>query len=313
MIDQVLDGDDLRLIAALQCDGRVSFERVAAVLAMNQRAVQRRLGALLGGGVVRVVAVRRRSESAGAMLLRIRVLRGKIDLVTAALAARDDVAYIDISQGGDEISAAIVSDPGQRNSLVFRQLPATTAVTAVQAETVMHVFSDAGDWRLDALTDTERAELAAAPKHVVERELDDVDAAIIAVLERDARLSASAVAAEVRRPESTVRRRLAALREDGLLRTQIFVDARRLGLRIDANVVMQVPPAKLDEAGRALACHPAVHGALATTGGFNLHAAVWLPDMEGLYRFVTEDIAGLGVDRVETFLVGHAVKRPGSG
>ncbi|WP_053696072.1 Lrp/AsnC ligand binding domain-containing protein [Streptomyces sp. NRRL F-5755] len=56
---------------------------------------------------------------------------------------------------------------------------------------------------------------------------------------------------------------------------------------------------------------PAVHGAFATTGAANLHAAVWVRDLAALYRLITHDLAGLGIGGVETLLVGHAVKRPG--
>ncbi|WP_234355019.1 Lrp/AsnC family transcriptional regulator [Streptomyces rimosus] len=89
------------------------------------------------------------------------------------------------------------------------------------------------------------------------------------------------------------------------------MDPKRLGLLIDANLLMQVPPDHLDTVGRTLARHPAVHGAFATTGAANLHAAVWVRDLAALYRLITHDLAGLGISGVETLLVGHAVKRPG--
>jgi DNA-binding Lrp family transcriptional regulator len=76
---------------------------------------------------------------------------------------------------------------------------------------------------------------------------------------------------------------------------------------------MKVPPAGLDAAGRALAAHPAVHGAVATTGAHNLYAALWLEDLEHLYEFITGTLAELDVDSVDTALIGHAVKRPGRG
>jgi DNA-binding Lrp family transcriptional regulator len=89
------------------------------------------------------------------------------------------------------------------------------------------------------------------------------------------------------------------------------VDPRRLGLTVDAAVSMKVRPAELDAAGRALAAHPAVHGALATTGAHNLYAALWLKDLGHLYEFITGTLAELNVDSVDTMLVGRAVKRPG--
>jgi hypothetical protein len=39
--------------------------------------------------------------------------------------------------------------------------------------------------------------------------------------------------------------------------------------------------------------------------------AVWLRDIEHLYRFVTDDPADLDVGNVDVVLVGHAVKRLG--
>jgi DNA-binding Lrp family transcriptional regulator len=202
---------------------------------------------------------------------------------------------------------------GEPESLVFRQLPSTTAVTSVEAETVIHVFSDASQWRLRASPDAaprpDSWPLDAPP--IDPLPLDEQDRAIAAALAGNGRLPASAVARATGLPETTVRRRLAALLEQGQLLTQVIVDPRRLGLNVDANIRMQVPPGRLDEAGRQMAAHPAVHGALATTGRSNLYVAVWLRDLEHLYEFITRDAAALGADSVETVLVGRAVKRPG--
>ena len=48
-------------------------------------------------------------------------------------------------------------------------------------------------------------------------------------------------------------------------------------------------------------------------GPSNLHIAIWVRDLEHLYRFLTQDLGSLGVDGAETVIVGHAVKRPGEG
>jgi DNA-binding Lrp family transcriptional regulator len=310
-----LDADDSRLIAALQLDPRASTEKIAAALALDARRVRRRLGALLGTGIVSIAVTPPRASLHGVMLLRIRVLRGKIDVITSALARREDIPFIDVSAGGDEISAVLVADETVRDRLVFRQLPATSAVTSVDAQTVMHVFSDSSDWRLDCLTAAEVARLArsgvGAREPATSDALDALDGELVAALEREPRASAAAIAQSLGRPESTVRRRLHDLLDRGGVVLQVFVDPGRLGLTVDAAVSMKVPPAALDAAGRALAAHPAVHGALATTGVRNLYAALWLSDLEHLYEFITGTLAELNVDSVDTVLIGHAVKRPG--
>ncbi len=398
----VLGLRDQRLIAALQCDGRLSAERAAEVLGENPRTVHRRWQALIGDGTVKVIAQPVRPASVGALLLRIKVLKGKLDALTAALAARPDIPFIDLSASGDEISAVSFTEPGSRDQLVFRQLPATPAVASVSAATVLHVFSEASDWRHNVLTPTERAALTpvrapsvsvrpaasgtgpasasgtgpasasgtgpasasgtgpapepglglasgsgsgpafepgpgpasssgpgtnlasgpasrpgpasgpgTGPASGPASGLDPIDTDILAALSGDARTPAAAIAARTGHPASTVRRRLARLMADGRLNTQVAVDPRRLGLFIDANVMLQVPPDHLDTVGRTLARHPAVHGAFATSGTANLHAAVWLPDLAALYRLITQDLTGLGIAGVETVIVGHAVKRPG--
>ncbi|MFI1102410.1 Lrp/AsnC family transcriptional regulator [Streptomyces melanogenes] len=310
---EVLDEQDQRLIAALQCDGRLGAERAGEVLGIGARTVQRRWRALMADGVVRVLALPAVPDTLGVLLLRIKVLRGRLDTITAALAARDDVPFVDVSASGDEITAVARTEPGSRDPLLFRQLPSTGAVTSVTAATVVHAFRYAFEWRHDVLTDAERAALTPPPAvGTPHKAYDALDRAVLKELTADARAAAATVAARVGHPESTVRRRIARLAAEGRLLTQVAVEVRRLGLAIDANVMLEVPPDRLDAAGRALAAHPAVHGAFATTGPFTLHAAVWVPDLAALYRFVSDDLSGLGVSRMETVVIGQAVKRPGS-
>jgi DNA-binding Lrp family transcriptional regulator len=309
----VVDDVDRRLIAALQCDGRATAERAAEVLGLSARLVARRWASLIGDGAVRVAVTPPRRSLQGAMLLRIRVLRGQIDAVARALAARDDVPLLDLSAGGDQLIGVLLPSPNQRGSqLVFRQLPATDAVTDVVTETVLHVYADAADWRLDTLTSDERRRLTPAtpPTRAAEPPaMDQIDRAIASALARSARMPAAGIARATGYPESTVRRRLAALFDQNVLHTQVLADPRRLGLAVDADLLMRVPPDRLDQTGRRLAAHPAVHGAVATTGPSNLSVAVWLADLDHLYAFITEDLAALGVDHVETLLIGRPVKR----
>ncbi|MEV7975322.1 Lrp/AsnC family transcriptional regulator [Streptomyces sp. NPDC086519] len=308
----VLAERDQRLVAALQYHGRISAEEASSVLDYSTREVQRRLKSMTGSGAVRVVARRTRGPHVGATMLRVKVLRGKLDTITSALAAREDIPFVDVSASGDEISAVLLHTFEPRNRLIFQQLPATGAVTAVTAQTVLHVFCEASDWRLDVLTAREREMLARSPQPSEPlRDLDATDEDIVAALESDGRLSAAAVAHSTGHAESTVRRRMASLFSQGQISTQVLVDPQRLGMDIDANTWMEVPPDHLDATGRSLARHPAVHGALATTGRANLCVAVWFRDIGELYRFLTEDLSGRSIAGTDTVLVGQWIKRAG--
>lgn len=121
-------------------------------------------------------------------------------------------------------------------------MPATSAVTSVDAQTVIHVFGTSADWRLDALSEAERAALTPAQDAWEARALDEVETAIMAALRDDARASAASMAARTRHPESTVcrrlTRRLTRLLADGQLVTEVVVDPRRPGLLVDANIMI---------------------------------------------------------------------------
>jgi DNA-binding Lrp family transcriptional regulator len=268
-------------------------------------------------GAVRVLALPPLPSPDGSMLLDIRVLQGKIEALATALAQREDIFMVDVSVGGDRISAVALAALGTSRQLVLRQLPATPAVTAMEAETVLHVFSEARSWRVQGLTVAQQEELTA-PEPVGDgasqserEELDELDRSLATALAQDARQSAAALARLTGTAESTVRRRVAALFDRGSLRTLVAVDHLRLGLAVDANLKISVLPGELDSTGRRLAAHPAVHGVLATTGIANLRVSVWLKDLDHLYRFLTEDLGALRVGHVETMLVGRTVKRPG--
>lgn len=308
----VLDLRDQRLIAALQCDGRLSIERAAEVLGISPVVVGRRWKALLDSGTIRVTVVPANEPAVTTVLLRIKVLRDRADAVAQTLADRDDIAFVDLCAGGDEISAVLITTAGTPLKLLFRQLPATGVVTGVDANTVLHLFKHAHQWRHHVLTPQEEQALTPAPAPGRENApLDATDRAVLNALADYGRAPAAAIARTTRSSESTVRRRLAALRARGQLVTHVHVAPGRLGLGVDANLLLHVPPSQLDAVGQQLAAHPAVHGAAATTGRANLYIAVWLPGLPDLYTFLSDRIGATPADSAETVLITQTVKRPG--
>lgn len=300
---QLMTEIEQRVVSALQVDGRAGPGRIAEVLGLSPRTVTRAIARLRADGRLKVVCVPDPAHGLrGAMLLRVKVLRGRTPVIAAALAKRNDVLFVDVLAGGEEISAVALG--GLDGRLVHDALPSTTAVTELRAHSILHVFSDATRWRTGLLSDGETVALTPPPPGA-DVPLDDLDRRLLDRLAGDARLGPAELAGEA--PESTVRRRLDRLAAAGRLRTYANIDVRALGLEVDANVWMTVPPGRLDEVGRKLATHPMVHGTLATTGVTNLMAAVWCRDLGDLYAFVT----GLDVPSAEVTVVAKAVKRAG--
>ncbi|MEU5690879.1 Lrp/AsnC family transcriptional regulator [Actinosynnema sp. NPDC020468] len=288
---------DQRVVSALQVDGLAGPGRIAEVLGVSARTVARSLARTAGD--VRVVRVPNPEHGLrGATLLRVRVLRGRVEVLADALAARPEVLFVDVLAGGEEISAVALGG--------VPRLPAN-AVTSVHALSVLHVFSDAADWRSGVLTAAEVETLRPAPPSG-NHSPDALDHHLLELLAEDARTGPSALATATGAPESTVRRRVDRLVATGHVRTYAIADPRLFGLTVDANVWMTVPPARLPALGADLARHPLVHGVLATTGPTNLMAAVFCRDLPDLYDFVT---SLHDVPAAEVTVVGGAVKRAG--
>lgn len=161
--DTVLDTLDRRLVCALQVDGRAETGRIAEVLGVSARTVTRRLARMQQAGLLRVVRMPDVEDAAvGALLLRVRVLRGKVDTIAQALADRPDVPFVDVMLGGQEVGAVMLGDAGSRDRLLYGQLPATAAVTETTTHAVLHAFSDAGRWQAGYLDEAEVAALTPA-------------------------------------------------------------------------------------------------------------------------------------------------------
>ncbi|MFG1908253.1 Lrp/AsnC family transcriptional regulator [Kribbella sp. NPDC048928] len=89
----------------------------------------------------------------------------------------------------------------------------------------------------------------------------------------------------------------------------IDADPRLMGVPARAMLRLAVTPNRLDAVGRALAEHTEVAFVAATTGSTSLFAAIGSHSPDGLYRYLTTDIAGqAGVTQVNLTPVLRTVK-----
>ena len=139
------------------------------------------------------------------------------------------------------------------------------------------------------------------------------DEPLLKELARDGRASCAQLAAAIHWHESTVRRRIDELRQSGLLFFEVDIDNRVLGLNAHAILWLSIEPARLEEAGTALAGHPEIPFAAATTGPTNLMASAVFRDTRHLYEYLTGKLASLpGMRSVETAPIIRTLKRTGS-
>ncbi|MEU3571389.1 AsnC family transcriptional regulator [Kitasatospora sp. NPDC036755] len=313
-----MDQLDRQLLHALYLDGRASFSRIAAVLGVSGPTVARRYRVLRQSGAARVVgSVQASGVGRSVWVLRLACAPGAAPEIAAALARRPDTRWVRIASGGTEVLCNVHADEADRDALLLDKLPATRSVTAIHACCLLHTFTDGGaDWAplSSALSADQVEALAHRPSAVPGAHApDELDRVLFCELARDGRMPAGELARATGRDESTVRRRIASLRADGILAFDLDVDLRALGRGTAALLWIEVQPKRLAAAGAAFADHPEVAFVAATTGPTSLLASVVTTDESALYGYLTGRLGAVrGVRDVRTTPILRTVKRSGA-
>ncbi|MEV6593143.1 Lrp/AsnC family transcriptional regulator [Streptomyces acidicola] len=311
-ISVTFDELDLKIIHALQADGRAPFSKIAGVLGVSDQTVARRYASLRSAKKIRVTG---RTDPArvgeAAWFVRVRCTPDAARAIGETLARRPDTSWVKLTSGGTEI-VAIVRAPTSHDSetLLLGKLPRTPRVINVSANCLLHVFFGGPQGFINALSSEQVAQLesprAAGGPQV---DLDDGDKQLLALLQRDGRTDVTALATATGRPATTLRRHLADLRASGVLYFDVDFDYRSLGMANQTMLWLSVAPDHMVAAGQALAAHPEVPFTAATTGSTNLFASVLCPDPSALYTYLTTKVATLpSVQRMETTPVIQTLK-----
>jgi DNA-binding Lrp family transcriptional regulator len=313
--------DDLRLTRALQLAPRASFARLADAVGIHERTASRRYRRLRREGVLRIFGVIN-PMAVGHQLwqVRVRCRPDASESLAAALAARDDIAWVGVTAAGSEVSFSVRSlSVEQRDLLLTRSLPRSAHVLDIAASVVLHVFlglSSRGWSELDGLlTSEEVAQLAdndAPGLDVAPVQLEPYDSALFDVLAADGRATTARLAAAAGISEGRAARRLATLIRTRTLVIDVDLAHDVFGLTVGAQINLAVTPARLREVGEALARLPEVGYVAAMSGRDNLMAAVACHDLSHLYEFTTERVGALeGIVSMEVVPFTRIVKQSG--
>ncbi|GGZ93338.1 Lrp/AsnC family transcriptional regulator [Streptomyces subrutilus] len=312
----VLDEVDHAVLRVLHRDPRAGFAEVAAAAGVHERTVARRLERMTATGHVRFTAALV-PEYLGEGItaeLAVRCAPGRVHETALALARRPETRSVEVATGALEVFAEFNTPDHQTLlTLIDSVVGRMDGVVDIHSGVVMRLLLTAADWAPydDEPTRTRRLVMAGrgprAPLAV-----DELDRGLVALLHRDARMSTTRLARELRVGESTARRRLARLMTSHVLHLRLHADPAVLGYPVEARFRIGTAHSRLGAAIRLLAREPAVRHLVVTTGttallGYSSHR-----DLADLHAFTSRVFGHLdGVTSTDTALLMRTYKRAG--
>lgn len=145
--------------------------------------------------------------------------------------------------------------------------------------------------------------------------IDVLDMQIIKCLTDDARTTYRAIAEEAGVSEATVKNRIDAMKERGVIQKfTVVLDYHKLGRAIKSFIGLKVQPAKLQSIVDHMKEHPDVHVLYRTSGDVDLLFEVIFEMMEDLNTFLEKELALDGIlGTVVTIVIGPYKRCPWTG
>lgn len=301
----------LRIIAALQVDGRAPWSRIAQVLGEPERTVTRYGVELLESGIVAVAAVR---TFANRVIVACECMPGTARLAAQSLSQHDGVTYSYLTTG----PSGVVTEVGYSDDLsdlLTLELPATPGITRFSAFPVLRYFKTVRGWRVGVLSPAEENaltppagsdDLGASPSttHGLH------DGEIIACVEDDGRASIESISRRAQVSATSAARRLDWLVSSSQISIRALVEPSAVGLPVEAMLWVETPPDSVAALGSWLGERAEVRYAAAIAGDAQLLVDVTVASHAQLYTFLAHEM-WKGASRVRTDFVVEARKRGG--
>jgi len=140
--------------------------------------------------------------------------------------------------------------------------------------------------------------------------LDEMDSKILGLLLKDGRMSFTNIAEKLRVNEATVRKRISALRRDGVIkRFTVVVDHAKLGMNTVAIVGIEADPTKLLDIAQKLCDLKELKCVATSSGDHMIMAEVWTKNGKELTKLMSEKIGKIeGVERICPALILEKLK-----
>lgn len=291
-----LDDLDLRIISALQADGRASWTEIAEKAGSSLATVTRRGQQLFASGVVAVGVSPDLNTPVAAELfvLRIRCQAGSQMKVARGLALRQDLRFLCLVTGANDLIAEIaIPKTESLHRRLIDEVQAIHGVVSCRSDLVVHTHKVSQRWLQGGLARLERDDQISVAPHICDpSHFDDIDRRILEGLKLDGRASFRSVAETIGVNESTVRRRFEAMLQRGCAIVLTMVSAAAIGFEAEILLNISVAPAQLEQVAQQLGKYVGVRY-LAATLDCALMCEVIMPSTPDVYAFLTQELGNI--------------------
>jgi len=276
MIDKV----DRELLDVLARAPRSSNRAIAQALGLSETTVGVRLERLSTSNVARVVA-QRDVRSLGWMVsgfLDVYLRAADLEEVVARLHSNPNVITIYHMAAPPELQVKIAArDLDELSRLALEVVGRDPGVRRVDVNVALgHGHVRAGFGNLES------------PRSDAPDRSGDLQSQILDILARDGRTSNREIGRHLGVAEATVRARIRALQQKGMLRYILICNPERVGFNALAFVRLRAPPPSLEAISASLSQHPNVFGVTGTTGAHNLLISIYGPNWPETWELCTQ-------------------------
>jgi Lrp/AsnC family transcriptional regulator for asnA, asnC and gidA len=139
--------------------------------------------------------------------------------------------------------------------------------------------------------------------------VDEIDLAIMRILQQDGRRPYAEIAAQLGLAPSTVQQRANRLMESGSLKITALVNPEAVGIAVLATLAIKVDGTRLREAAADIGKFSEVDYVVICTGPYDILIEVACGNNDDLLSFISDKLAKVdGVREIETFLYLRIVK-----
>ncbi|WP_225446824.1 Lrp/AsnC family transcriptional regulator [Streptacidiphilus sp. PB12-B1b] len=226
-------------------------------------------------------------------LVEVECLAGEVAAVAGRLARDPQTASIEVVTGGADLLLTVgATEPSLLTRYVLDRIGTVPGVLRTRTSLVERTVREGSRWR-DGALDAEQREAIAGPAPAVlpgraPGHQGVVDRALMVALGEDGRMPYAELSERTGLPPSTVRRRLAELRESGRLVLRCDASPQLTGHPVSTMLWLELPADRLEAAARWFAGLPQTRMCAVTVGAANLSSYLMVRHLPELRRLELE-------------------------